>query len=485
MAAACTLMLLATMASADYDVVVYGATPSGVAAAAEAGRAGYAVALYEPTTHIGGLTSGGLSNTDFRSFQSLGGAWKEFMDSVLAYYVRTYGEGSEQVADAKLGAWYEPRVARQVFETMLADADVAVFTRHELVSAQTVAGGSRTRITGITTRRLPDSAQVNTAARVFIDASYEGDLAAATGNPFHLGQVMAYNFRLMMSHDPDNQISFADVRPDEYDSMDFSGFRSYLLANPTQPLNWLVKIRTAPNDKADFNDMPKRDYHYTIQGEGWCEGSFPYRKAMYDLAKVTATGFFHFLATDEALASHPIQADAQQWGYAADEYVDTDNFTPALYVRQGRRIVGDYRMTSSDQDQESGSERSPAMSDAVAIGDYNHSVHSDANDYGLAVDDFLDPSAEPTNDWGTAVPDDNSSDWGIPPYPISYGSIVPRNVNGLLVPVALSADIKAYSSIRMEPTWTALGQAAGAAAALALDNDIVAPGEAWGVGIDV
>ncbi len=129
-----TAALSATMVLANSDVVVYGATPGGVAAAVEAGRAGYNVALYEPSGHIGGLASGGLTNTDFNTFQGLGGTWKDFMDDVLDYYVATYGEGSQQVEDCKIGAWYEPKVALQVFETMLSDAGVSVFTRHELVS---------------------------------------------------------------------------------------------------------------------------------------------------------------------------------------------------------------------------------------------------------------------------------------------------------------------------------------------------------------
>ncbi len=466
------LFLFVFITTADtYDVVVFGTTPAGVAAAYEVGRAGHNVAIYEPSDHVGGLAAGGLTNTDFKSFESLGGTWREFMDRVVEHYESEYGPESPQVEDSKLGAWYEPKVARTVFEKMLEEAGVDLYLKHELVSAATVPDDDLERITEMTTRRLPDSTLVTSQARIFIDASYEGDLAAASGNPFNLNKVLAYNFRLTMSHDPDNRISCADVKPPNYEMMDFSGLRDYLLDNPDMPLRKLVKIRSAPNSKADFNDIARRDYHFTIPGDGWCEGSYPYRAAMYRMAKTTAQGFFHFLSTDPALSDHPLQADLLEWGYAADEYTENDNFTPMLYIREGRRIIGEYKMTSADQKAEDGSDRSPAQPSAVAVADYPYSGHPNSNDYGLNVDDFFDTSAPRYNNWGEGLSDRNSGGGTAVPYSIPYGTIVPSDVNGLLVPVAVSADRTAFNAMRMEPTWTALGQAAGAAAVLALARD--------------
>lgn len=491
-----TGLLIADFAEAencDYDVVVVGATPAGIAAAVNAGRTGKTVLLAEPTQHIGGLTSGGLSNTDFETFQSLGGTWGEFMDRVVDHYSTTYGPSSSQVASCRAGGFYEPSVARSVFDDMLAEAGVVVQLGRRVTGASTTVNASgRRQLTGATFTPIGGGAPEAVSGSVFVDASYEGDLLARAGGDYRIGNVQTYNFRVTMSHDPANQVAFSDVKPPRYEQMDFSAFRDYLVAHPSKGLESQVKIRMDLNGKADFNGKAyTADHHFTIDGDGWTEGSPEYRQAMFDLAKTRTQAFFHFLATDPALSGHRIQQEANEWGYAADEFDDSDNFPPALYVREGRKMVGVYQIGRNDRDTVAGSHRTRAHLHAIAIADYVSVAHSQTSSYGLTVDHFLAEGAEITDDWPEVSSSGSSqTDQFLPvadlpdwpdgetqpsgsrlPYSVPYGTIVPVSLDGLLVPVAVSADNTMYNSMRMEPTWTALGQAAGLAAVLALEED--------------
>jgi hypothetical protein len=215
----------AQVPQANYDVIIYGATPSGIAAAVNAAREGVNVALIEETDHVGGLTSSGLSNTDFHTFESLGGTWLEFMNRVEAHYIQTNGPNSQQVKDCWRGAFYEPKVAKKVFMDMIEEQDnLNLILKHRLVSANTkILTGKKTKLTGI---RLIDTEQEQLKdfeATVFIDATYEGDLLAAAGCEYTVGSegpdkynepaasprdwhVQCYNFRVTLTKDTENSI---------------------------------------------------------------------------------------------------------------------------------------------------------------------------------------------------------------------------------------------------------------------------------------
>ena len=474
-----------------YDVVVVGSTPAGVAAAVWAAKEGCTTALFSEKQHIGGVPAGGLTNTDFESFQGLGGAWRDFMDRVVAYYTETYGAGSQQVADCKDGGWFEPGVARQVFTEMLADAGVVVFTDHPIESASTITNGQgRRQVNEITLTDLVSDSPVTVSAQVFIDATYEGDLLALAGGDYDITWMQTYNFRICMTQDTSNWIPVSSVKPQKYDEMDFSGFRQYLLNNPGKGIESEASFRDGVNNKKDVNSRAfNADYHFSISGVGWTEGTRAYRQAMFELAKHNAQGFFYFLATDPALSGHQIQSQAQQWGYAADEYNDTDNWSPELYVRQGRQMVGVYEVTSWDRQQPANAVRSRTHADSVAIGDYQSVAHREYSEFGIDATDFLPEGAETVRDWpakestgssqtqqAVDLPDLPPSSVSIGtqnlPFEVPYGSIVPVSLDGLLVPVAVSCDTTMYNAIRMEPTWAALGQAAGVAAAQAVKEQI-------------
>jgi len=247
------LVSLISNAEADsFDVVVVQATPGGIAAAVAAAEEGLDVALLESSNHIGGLAAGGLSNTDFISFQSLGGTWRDFMNRVVTYYAERYGENSQQVKDCRGGGWYEPKVAEKVFQEMLEDAGVTLLKQHRLLSAETLAGGERSQIVSVTAEDLerPGGSPRRIEAKVFVDASYAGDLLAAAGASYELQNVQAFNYRVVMSRDPANQVPFAEVRPNHYEELEFEGVRSWLLnEEPEMDLDRLFKIRKMPKTR--------------------------------------------------------------------------------------------------------------------------------------------------------------------------------------------------------------------------------------------
>lgn len=461
----------AVLLGQEADVVVVGATPAGVSAAVNAAREGMTVLLLEETGHIGGLASGGLSNSDFHSFASIGGTFREFMHRVERHYAETYGASSQQVRDCVKGGYYEPRVARRVFERMIAEQkSLRMLLHHRLLSASTEQSSRRTSLRAATFRDLRTGRELRVQGRVFIDATYEGDLAALAGAPYRLGSesrsefgeslapeepnrfVQTYNFRVCLSRVKENSLPLP--RPKTYCREAFTKLlvafrekRVLSLANPgPRPV---LKVRPIPNGKADFNDDATAPMSLALKNinQPWTEGSPEVRARIFQQYKDYSLSLFWFLANDPEVPDN-IRSGMRQWGLPKDEYPDTDHWSPALYVREGRRIIGEYVFRQQDTQQAPGSLRAPLQRDSIAIGDYSLNSHGvSAGRDGIVSGRIGAP---------------------IQPYQIPYGVIVPRQVDWLLVPVALSATHVGYSALRMEPTWTALGQAAGIAAAQAV-----------------
>jgi len=467
----------------SYDLIIYGGTPSGIAAATNAGREGLSVALVEETYQVGGLTAGGLAHTDFKTFQSLGGSWKEFMDRVQDHYKTTYGDGSPKHAACAHGAYYEPRVARDVFIGMLASANVTILLNHQLVSAESVNNRvkSATFVPADSSRGYPqpkNAPTITLQAKVFIDATYEGDLIAAAGVPFRLGCeaghefneslapekpndfIMATNFRVCLSRDPDNRRPIP--KPDNYNREDYAKIIDLAavgdvtpkdIGGAPWPLDDLIRVRPVPNMKSDFNDKMGSPISIKLIEEthAWPAASPAQRAALFDLAKKRALGLFWFLGNDPALPEW-IREGMGSWGLPTDEFTDSGNWTPVLYIREGRRLRGVKTFTQADGSLAPGSPRNKLNPDSIAIGDYSFNSHGTHH--------------RPDGSIGGVI----SSP--IQPFQVPYGVLVPETFNGILASVPISASHVGYSALRMEPTWTALGQAAGLAAAAAVNNNI-------------
>ncbi|QOV87825.1 FAD-dependent oxidoreductase [Humisphaera borealis] len=447
-------------------VVVYGATPGGIAAAVAAAREGAAVTLLEESSHIGGLSAGGLSHTDFRTYESLGGLWREFMDRVDAHYKTTYGDGSPQQKASMLGGYYEPRVAGMIFRQMLDEAKVEVLTRHRPTGVYIpfTADGRRS-LAAVTFTNLADGKPTTLYAGVFIDGTYEGDLMALAGVKYRLGceakteydeslafeeanpWVMAINFRVCLSKNAENRLPIP--QPAGYDRVHFTKVLDAVKAGQIKNLDDIIRVRPVPNDKADFNDKMGSPVSLKLVNESadWPEGSPEVRAKIYDKARYQALGILWFLQNDAEVPEF-LKKEVAEWGLPKDEYVDSGHWSPALYIREGRRMVGVRVFTEQFTQPDAAGVRAPAQATAIAIGDYSlnsHGVHRLPDGKLLGV---ISKQIRP---------------WQVP-----FECLLPKDLDALLAPVALSASHVGYSAIRMEPTWTALGQAAGIAAGQAI-----------------
>lgn len=464
----------------DVEICIYGGTAAGVAAAVQAARDGRKVVLVAPEKHLGGLTTGGLSYTDFGSKESIGGIAREFYRRLG----KKYGVEEE---------WkFEPHVAEQVLNEMLNEARVPVYYRHFLKSVR--KQGSR--LLSLTTER-----GLTVHARMFIDAGYEGDLMAQAGVDYTIGResnskygetlngsqildkhqfghpvspyrvendpssgllphietgppppagtgdhrIQAYNFRLTLTQKPGNRIPFS--RPAGYDPAEYVLLSRYLRHEWT----WLFgKFDPIRGDKVDKNNHGPISTDYIGANYAWPEAGYAAREEIFRRHVTYQQGLFWFLANDPSVPEEA-RRRMNSWGLCRDEFTDTGGWPGQLYVREARRMVSDQVMT------ELNCRGARKAEDPVGLGSYGMDSH---NCRRIVVD-------------GRVMNEGDVQAGGNPPYPISYRSVRPRRAEceNLLVPVCVSASHIAYGSIRMEPVFMILAQSCAVAADLALDRE--------------
>lgn len=461
------------------DLVVYGSTPAGIAAAVNAARQGLRVNLLEPSNHFGGIVTGGMSNTDFKSFEAVQGTYREFMDRVIQHYAKTYGPDSRQVQDAFHGAWYEPKVAAAVLRQMLDESGASLSLESPVHDVEVQHG----RIQAVTAKTG------RFEAAFFIDATYEGDLLALAGCNYRIGResraeygelfagvkyyndkqflagstgdgdhrVQCYNFRICMTDVPANRMQVP--KPSGYRREDYLELLQFLKQGRVRSVqDGIVKFTRIPNGKADVNDLMYAPVSLRLPGANyeWPSGDAEVRARIFERHKTWSLGLFWFLQNDPEVPQS-IRAEAAAWGLPKDEFLSTNHFPPVLYVREGRRLKGAYVLTERDTQPAAGSVRAPWQPDSVAICDYSLDSHGNS----------------PSTPYHPGVVE-GAFNYFVVPYQIPYRVMVPAEVENILVPVAVSASHVAFSSLRMEPTWTALGQAAGIAAALAVRGSLSA-----------
>ncbi|RIK88569.1 MAG: FAD-dependent oxidoreductase [Planctomycetota bacterium] len=497
----------AAAATHTADIVVYGGTSAGVAAAVQAARMGKSVVLVSPERRIGGMTVNGLGATDSGDKRVIGGIALEFYKRLKTHYddpaawklVRR-----EDYADWRPGApaiWrFEPHVAQELFETMLREAKVQVLRQQRLVrDHQRGVSKDGQRITAM--RLEPSGDQCR--GHVYIDATYEGDLMAEAGVSYHVGResndaygetlngvqpalnvknhrfevpvdpyvtpgnpesglcwgvhdeplaatgegdhrIQAYCFRMCMSNVPENSTPFA--KPADYDEARYElllrNFEAGDLRVPFHPL-------MMPNGKTDTNNLGAFSTDNIGMNYGYPEASYA------DRERIEREHLSYQQGLMWTLANHPrvpakVREHMQQWGLARDEFTDNGNWPTEMYVREARRMMGQYVVTEHDV-------RSRRVAeDSVGMGSYNMDSHN--------CQRYVDPSGHAQNEG-----DVQESPGG--PYVISYRALVPKRgeVHNLIVPVCLSASHIAYGSIRMEPVFMILGQSAATAAGQAID----------------
>ena len=460
------------------DVVVYAATPSGVLAAVTAGRAGARVALVEPSGHVGGMMSNGLSHTDIGDPATLGGYTKEFFDRVQAAEGSLYGRYH-----------FEPHIAEQVFNAMLASAGVTTYLHEPLVEGG-VSEESR-RI-----RAIQTASGKQFHAAVFIDASYEGDLMAAAGVSYTIGResnhtygeflggvrpsqsimllpsgvappsssgppgpvgsaddrIQDANYRLCLSATPSNQV--AVPRPNGYEASEYTIVSAYVASRQVmlggQPdLSWVLTVSPTTNGKFDVNSAGPVSVALTGADYEWPEGSAVVRQAISAQHETWERGLVYFLANDSSVPSR-IRGQMATYGLCKDEFVDNDNWPRQLYVREGRRMIGAYVLTQADLS------TNRSKPDIIGVGSYRIDAHGVS--LWVDADGVLRTEGQLWQPYRS--------------YAIPYRSLTPQRseATNLLVSVAISASHVAFASFRMEPHYMLAGEAAGEAAWIALSR---------------
>ncbi len=435
-------------------------------AAVAAARSGESVILLEPSYIVGGMLSGGLTKTDIGNRETVGGLSLEFFSRVERYYRDTYGPDSTQLAESHQGLFFEPHVADLVFSALLKEAGVTVLRKQHLLSAAVASN----RLGSIRTRHYETGEELTTRGRVFIDSTYEGDLLAAADVPYRVGReareeygeslaglttgpemyrgkgdhrVQAYNFRSTLTTRDDIRVAIA--KPKYYspgphrhfiETIKRHNFRTFEDLFHDAPLWGPVNGKSDPN-KADYTGV---NYNYP-------EADYAMRAEIADRVRDHWLSLWWMLQNDPALPEE-FKTSARRWGLPGDEFVESGHVSPQIYVREARRLLGRYMLKQRDL------ERDRHKPDTIAQGSYNIDSHDVAT--------FLTPDG-PVND-GYLIS-------SVDPYEIPYRSITPFAPDNLLVTCAVSATHIAYGSLRMEPVFMMIGQAAGFAAHLAHRED--------------
>ncbi|MCH6201565.1 FAD-dependent oxidoreductase [Aquiflexum sp. LQ15W] len=482
--------------SDSYDVVIYGANSAGIIAAYTAKNLGKSVILIEPSNHLGGLTTGGLGYTDIGNKYAVTGLSRDFYRNLGKHY-------------GKLEQWiFEPSVAKSVFQGYLDKAGIKVHFGHQLIKVEKENG----YIIEIELQNIADtpSSNLKVKGKMFIDATYEGDLMALAGVTYTVGRepnsqygetyngvqlmnghqlpdgldpfiskedpnsgllwgisdndlkpdgtgdskVQAYNFRICLTNDPANRIEITE--PEGYDASMFELLVRLFEAQPGKnKINDYFIWSKMPNQKTDINnrggfstDMIGMNYEYP-------EADYQTRHEIVKNHEFYTKSLLYFYKTDPRVPKE-VQDFIQDWGYPRDEYVENGHWSPQLYVREVRRMVGEYVMT------EANCVGTEVVEDGIGMAAYTMDSH---NIQRVVIE--KDGKKMVKNEGNVEI-------GGFGPYPIAYRSLIPKKgeIKNLFVPAALSASHIAFGSIRMEPVFMVLAQSSAVAACMAIDKNI-------------
>ncbi|MHC8948870.1 FAD-dependent oxidoreductase [Sphingobacterium hungaricum] len=496
------------------DVVIYGGTSAAITSAVELKRSGKSVIIVSPDLHLGGLSSGGLGFTDTGNKAVIGGLAREFYQKVYDHYEQkdawlwqtkesygNKGQGTPAMDGANRTMWiFEPHVAESIMENWVKEYDLQVFREEFLDRSSTGLTKENGKIIRFKTLKG------NTfEAKIFIDATYEGDLMAAADVSYHVGReanavynekwngvqvgvlhhdhyfktdispyvipgdknsgllygvspeqpgnfgegddrLQAYCFRMCLTNHPENRVAFP--QPANYNPANYELLLRVLNSGWRDTFR---KFDPIPNKKTDTNNHGPFSTDFIGMNYDYPEATYERRKEIIEAHKEYQKGLFYFLANDSKVPEE-VRTEMQKWGLAKDEFKDNENWPHQLYIREARRMVGEYVMTEHDtfSDRE--------INNSIGMGSYaldSHNVQRYVKENGFVQ---------------------NEGDIGVhpkQPYRISYGSIVPKEIEctNLLVPVCISSSHIAFGSIRMEPVFMILGQSAALAASIAIDEN--------------
>ncbi len=502
-------------AAHDADLVIYGGTSAGVAAAVQAVRMGHSAIIVGPDRHLGGLSAGGLGFTDTGRKEVIGGIAREFYHRVYLHYDKpdawrwqqrseygNRGQGIPAIDGNERTMWiFEPHVAERVFEDFVREHHILVH-RDEWLDREKGVSKEGARITAIT--MLSGKTY---RGKMFIDATYEGDLMAAAGVDYHVGResraiyneewngvqtgvlhhrhhfgvlkqpispyvvpgdpasgvlpristeppgeygqgdhrVQAYCFRMCLTDHPDNRVPFA--KPEGYDPAQYELLIRIFDAGWRETFQ---KFDPIPNHKTDTNNHGPFSTDNIGMNYDYPEASYERRREIIREHETYQKGWLYFIANDPRVPPD-VQQEMRRWGLTKDEFADNGHWPHQLYVREARRMVGTFVMSENEL-----MKKRPTP-DSVGMGSYTIDSHN--------VQRYITPDGYVQNEGDIGV--------GLKePYEIAYGSLVPKKgqCDNLLVPVCVSSSHIAFGSIRMEPVFMILGQSAATAASLAIHD---------------
>ena len=495
------------------DIIVYGGTSAGVIAAVQAKQMGKSVIIVSPDKHLGGLSSGGLGWTDTGKKGAVGGLARNFYERVFDHYQKKEawnwqdrdsftGSGTRTIDKGDGSMWmFEPSVAESIFEDHVRENKITVH-RDEWLNRKDGVKKDNGRITQITTL-----SGKTYEAKIFIDATYEGDLMATAGVSYHIGResnatygekwngvqvgvlhhghhfgkmnlspyvipgdpksgllprisaedpgkkgegdkkVQAYCFRMCLTNKPENRVPF--TKPEGYDPAQYELFARILATGWDEVFEQFDHL---PNHKTDTNNHGPFNTDNIGMNYDYPDGSYERRREIIKEHETYQKGMMYFLANDPRVPEK-FRKEMSTWGLAKDEFTDNGNWPHQLYIREARRMIGAYVTTELDVQ----SKRQPPK--PIGMGSYTMDSHN--------VQRYITPEGHVQNEGDIGVTPRK-------PYHIAYGSITPKKeeCQNLLVPIAVSSSHIAYGSIRMEPVFMILGQSAGTAAALSIDDKV-------------
>lgn len=510
----------ASAAFSQYNLVIVGGNPGGIMCAISAAKLGKTSVILERTGHIGGLPANGLGATDIATRGATTGLFTDFTGRIKKHYIKKYGEQSEQVKMCSDGYHFEPSVAEMIFEEMLAEHSdkIKVYKMRQFDAEEKNVSIQNNKITKIKiTNRLTKQTE-EYQGDIFIDGTYEGDLAAAAKVPFRTGRegkdefnedgagrtykywdgpvgagttyqadnaVQAYNYRLCLTDNASNKVIV--TKPHKYDRDEFKSLvndvwdgrhtgvemlkvsakmmadnRKNIAKGDTTSIpgdKWgIAKITNRvflPNQKTDANnqhlalistDLPEENWPWPTSGWDWRD-QFAERLKSYTL------GLIYFTQNDPELPANFKKASSQ-WGLAKDEYKDNENFPRQVYVREGRRMEGTYFFTAQDAIAITPGSRPPLHINSITASHYaldSHAVRKRESGK-IHLDGFISYLSDV--------------------YTVPFGVMLPKDLDNLLFPVPVSGSHIGFSTLRMEPCWMAIGQAAGIAASMSIDSKV-------------
>lgn len=496
------------------DVIIYGGTSSAVIAAVQVSTMGKSVIIVSPDKHLGGLTSSGLGFTDTGDKSVIGGLAREFYHRIYNYYEKketwkwqkkeeygNKGQGIPAIDGENRTQWiFEPHVAEAVFEDLIRDYNIRVIC-NEWLDREKGVELKNGKIISITT--LKDNKY---EGKVFIDATYEGDLMAAAGVRYHVGReansvynevwngvqigvlfghhfgdmkispyvipndpssgilprisnlnagkkgegdkrVQAYCFRTCLTKNDINKVPFE--KPESYDPKQYELLIRIFNEGGANIFN---KFDPIPNLKTDVNNHGPFSFDNIGMNYDYPEASYDRRKEIIKEHETYQKGLLYFIATDSRVPKK-IQTEMKKWGLAKDEFLDNGHWPHQLYIREARRMIGEFVMTDNEL-----LGKRPVLN-SIGMGSYNMDSHNTQR--YITSEGF--------------VQNEGDIEYGLDkPYKIALGSLLPKReeCKNLIVPVAVSSSHIAFGSIRMEPVFMILGQSAGTVAALALEKNV-------------